>query len=82
MTLTPYDLRKLEGWYKVTSNEAIIKEFINSDYDCARVDNYPQRNANTCANSLREAVKRYHYNNIIVTVRKGEVFLIKKNTNR
>lgn len=79
MTLIPYDKQKLNiTGYTATKNMKILEEFLNSEYDCVRVDGYTQKTAHSCGNALRQSIKRFGFNGIEVAVRKNEVFLIKK----
>lgn len=80
MKLVAYDKEKLMGSvYKRTKNQNVLKEFINSDLDCVRVEGWTQNNADSCANSFRQSIKRFRVTGIQVFVRKGEVYLVKTN---
>lgn len=78
MKLVAYDKEKLMGAvYKRTKNQNVLKEFINSDLDCVRVEGWEHVNAAACANSLKNSIKRFRVTGIQVFVRKGEVYLVK-----
>lgn len=78
MKLVPYNVEELKPkFYKKSDNYIFLMEFINSDLDCARVDNYTHKNAKSCSWSLQNTIRRYGLNGIQCIQRKGEVFLIK-----
>ena len=62
-------------------NYATLMEFADSSMTCAEVTDFGSRTAASCANSLRSSVKRFHLNNIIVTVRGNKLYLIKRGFN-
>lgn len=76
MKLVPYEKKKLYG-YKLCRNQEIIKEFLESGMDCAKLEGYPQKNADSARNSLSSSMKRMGVYNISIVIRKGEVFLLK-----
>lgn len=81
MKLVPYDRNKINNvdrYYSKSANHVLLMEFINSDMDCAKVENYPHKTSTSCAASLARSVKRYGFNSIKVRESKGEVYLIKK----
>lgn len=81
MKLVAYDIRKLsgcKGFYKKSANLELLEEFANSAMNCAKVEDFTQRNARGCAASLNSSIKRYKMLNIEAHEVKGEVFLIKK----
>ena len=63
--------------YSRTKNLKLLEEFINSDMDCAKDEEYDHKDAYSCASSLKKSSILYGLNNINVSVRKGEVLLIK-----
>ena len=77
MTLIPYDKKKLGIIYNKTKNLELLEEFLNSDYDCVRVNGYTHKTADCCAKCLRGSIKRFGLKGISVITRKNEVFLIK-----
>lgn len=81
MKLVPYDRNKIwnvNGYYSKSANYRLLAEFINSDMDCAKVENYTHKTSASCAASLARSAKRFGFNNIKVRESKGEVYLIKK----
>lgn len=79
MKLIPYDKSKLGSIsYARTKNYKILQEFIDSDYDCVKVENYSHKDAKGCNWCLSASIKRYHLDGIKCVLRNGEVFLIKK----
>jgi hypothetical protein len=77
MRLIPYDVHKLKGGYKRTRNYEVLKEFADSDLDCAKLVEFTQASAHICANSLNKSALRFKMYNIKAITRKGEVYLIK-----
>ena len=79
MTIIPYDKSKIEnfGGYKVTKNQKIIEEFVNSNMDCAEVKEFNHKTAWSCANALNYSIKRFRLSGVQAISRKGRVFLIK-----
>lgn len=67
------------GDYRKTANMALLEEFRNSDMTCAKVEEFTQKDAYSCANSLKNTIKICKMNSIDAIARNGEVFLIKKN---
>lgn len=76
MKLVPYEKKKLYG-YKLCGNQEIIKEFLESGMDCAKLEGYSQKNADSARSSLLNSMKRMGIHNVSIVVRKGEVFLLK-----
>lgn len=79
MRLTPFNRADLRlAAYRKTKNYSILMEFLNSDMDCARIERAEGDNAYQYANSLRRSIKYFNLNSIKVSVRKDDVFLIRK----
>lgn len=80
MKLIPYDKAKIEGimYYKKTDNLKILEEFASSGLDCAKVDEFSNKSAFSCANSLNHSIKRYKFAGIHAISRRGNVYLIKE----
>lgn len=76
MKLVPYEKKKLYG-YKLCRNQEIIKEFLESGMDCAKLEDYSQKNTNSARSALLNSMKRMGIHNVSIVVRKGEVFLLK-----
>ena len=79
MQLIPYDVTKVKtvGGYKKSENLLLLEEFANSELQCAKVENFPHKDAWICAAALRNTIKRNGMTNIECITRNGEVFLIK-----
>lgn len=62
--------------------QSVLEEFINMDVDAVQIlGDY--KSSTTCFSSFRQAIKRYGFANygfanIEVTMKKGDVYLIKK----
>ena len=65
-------------FYKKSQNLELLEKFISSDHECVIVKDCHHKNAYSCAASLRNSVKRFRMSGIIVVVREGRVYLIKK----
>ena len=80
MKLTSYDKNNFERkFYKKTNNMAIIEEFVNSEYDCVKVEGWTTQSADGCTTSLNNTIKRMNIGGIRAFTKRGEVFLIKLN---
>lgn len=79
MNFIPCDRKAIVTVKEVrTDNFKLLWEFKESGVACAQVEGYPHKSATSCASSLRSAVKTYHMDSITVVVRRGNVYLIKK----
>lgn len=76
MKLVPYDARKVKG-YKLCRNQQLIQEFLDSGLDCAKIEDFPHKDARSCMAALSVSAKRMGIGNVIACSRKGEVFLIR-----
>ena len=79
MNLVAYDKKKLDNLYgyKRTKWLKIIDEFVESDMDCVKLENFSHKTSTSCTAALKVAIKRYHKAGIQAIERNGEVFLIK-----
>ena len=79
MKLIPYDIKKIGGkqWYSKSENLKILEEFVKSDMECAKIEDYPQKSAMVCISSLQGSIKRYRIAGIQAMLRNGEAYLIK-----
>ncbi len=79
MNLIPCDKNAIATVKNVRSdNFKLLTEFAESSVECAKVEGYPHKTANGCATALRSAIKTYRIFTIAVTVREGDVYLIRK----
>lgn len=79
MTFTPYELKQLDNamGYKTGCNQKIIEEFVDSGYDCVKVEGWTNKTAGSATNSLNSTIKTMHKGGIKAVSRRGEVFLVK-----
>ena len=79
MKIVPYDLKKIDkaDGYKKSNNQKIIEEFLESDLDCAKIENWTQKSAMSCAGSLNRSIVKYKMTGARAISRNGEVFLIR-----
>ena len=61
-----------------SENQKMLIEFMESNYDCVEVVNYPQKSAESCAASLCSTRDHLRLYGVIITRRKNRVFLIRK----
>lgn len=79
MKLIPCDKKAIATVKEVrTDNFKLLWDFVESGEACAQVEGYPHKSANSCATSLRTAIRNYKLVTIAVVVRRGNVYLIKK----
>lgn len=78
MNLVPYDARKIRT-RKYGCNQAIFEEFLNSELECVKIENYSHKNVNSCYSSLRSSLIGADLTGSIrVVMLKREVYLIKR----
>lgn len=61
----------------LSCNHKILKDFMDSDVDCVRVDDYDHKNAHSCAESFRASIRRFYPGLIVIRQRRDKVYLIK-----
>lgn len=78
MKFIAYDKNKIETrGYQRSDNLKLLEGFAESGLECAKVEDWTQKNAFICAGSLQHSIKRYRMNNLRCVTRSGEVFLIR-----
>lgn len=75
MIMVPYEKTKLSS---KSDNFKVISEFLDGDYDCVELVDYPQKCANYCQTSLNASIKKYRFVGVKVMVRGEHVYLVKK----
>lgn len=79
MKLIPCDEKAIATVKNVRSdNFKLLMDFAERGIECAKVEGYPHKNADSCAVALRIAIKKYRLFTIGVVVRKEDVYLIRK----
>lgn len=79
MYITPYSKSKLQtSNYQKCKLQKILEVFRDSNMDCVKVEGWEHKDANTCAASFMNSIKRFNIKGIRAISRKGEVFLIKE----
>lgn len=63
---------------KRMNNYKILTEFVDKGLICVKIENGTHKNLTSCVNSLRQSIRRYHLNHIVVMQRGGEVYLFNK----
>lgn len=61
-----------------SNNYKMLTEFVDRGLICVKVENDTHKNVTSCVNSIRQSIKRYRLNHIIVMQRGGEVYLFNK----
>ena len=85
MKLVAYDIKNLSGFrtfYKQSANLELLEKFARGNLSCARVEDFPHRDAKACAGSLQASIKRYRMTSIEAHYVKGMVILIKRSKYR
>lgn len=79
MKLTPYDRKSFgKRTYKLCKNQKILNEFVESGMDCAKLENYPHKNAHSCYSCLRVSAMNLGLGNVISIHIKGkDVYLLR-----
>ena len=57
MKLIPYDEKKLK-WRKPGSNQALIKEFLESGEECVKVENFTQKSAKIAQSNITTCARK------------------------
>ena len=79
MTLVPYEKSKVGyAMYKMSKNQKLLNEFVESGLDCAQVNGFTTQDATTCAASLNASIKRFKIAGIRAISRKGCVYLVRE----
>lgn len=80
MKFSAYDINKIERRYsyKKSDNLIFLESFIDSGLECAKVENYPHKNADSCLASLKASIKHYNMNGIECCMCRREIYLIRK----
>lgn len=60
-----------------SDNYAILKEFLNSNDDCVKIEDWTHKNVNCCAVSMRTSIKHFYPNQIKVIQKGRDVYLVK-----
>lgn len=76
MKLQPYDINKVRMIKKATKNYGILKEFVDSDFDCVEVVDHRYKNIRSARGTLAKSAKVYGFN-IRFVEEKGRLFMIK-----
>lgn len=81
MNLVPCDLRSIMNApsFKGTKNYDIIMEFVESDYDCVKIQGWTHVSAFSCTASLNKSIARFNKGGIKAITHNGEVYLVKEN---
>lgn len=78
MKLVAYDVKKLKI-YRPCKNQKLILEFLNSDMDCAKVENDTHKSASVAQSNFQGSIKRLGLQNSVMAVRRGnEIFLVRR----
>lgn len=64
--------------YKRSKWLKLIDDFLESDMDCVRIEDYTNKDKDSCYAALYNAIKRYRKSGIRLVMRNGEVYLIKE----
>ena len=79
MRLTPYDRKKFDKRiYKLCKNQKILNEFVESGLDCAKLEDYPHKDAHSCYSCLRVSAMNMRLGNVIsIHVEGNDVYLLR-----
>lgn len=67
--------RDLQKGYKDAKIQQLLKEFIDSDMDCAEVQDFTYANANSGAAAMRKSARRCGYHQISAGSRQGRLYI-------
>lgn len=75
MTNTSRKAMKQKG-YKRTKNLRLLEKFIDSGASCTKIEGYPHNSVQSLRASLDNSINRFHTYGILLTVHRGELYLI------
>lgn len=78
MKLVPCEKINAVRHYVKNDNFKTVMEFKESNSKCAKVEGFTQKNARICTASLRHTIRDNKINDVYVTYRGNEVYLIKE----
>lgn len=82
MKLTKCDVNefkeKYKKYYKKSKWQEVLENFLESDMDCVKVEDYSNKDAKSCATALGTAIKRFHMTGVRSVLCDGEVYLIRE----
>lgn len=76
MKLFPYDEEKLK-WRKPGSNQALIKEFLESGQNCVKVENFTQKSAKSAQSNISVCARKMGVHTVKAVIRGNELFLLR-----
>lgn len=79
MKLTKCDANEIKNNFKRTKWQKMLEEFLESDMDCAKVEEYTNKDAKSCVGALYLAIKRFRMTGVRAALCNGEVYLIRVN---
>lgn len=75
MILVPCKIEEAKrGW---TGLKGLLKDFLEGDADCVRVENYTHKSATVCRECLYTAAQRHYKGQIKVAKCGNDIYLIK-----
>lgn len=77
MRLKQWERAKL-GRCGKTDNRSVLEEFIESGFECAKVEGWKHKNASVCVSSLTGSIHTYKMCGIKAVTKRGDVYLIKE----
>lgn len=75
MKLVP--VNEQDYFFKKTKNQAILEEFLNSDYDCVLIQDHGHKSAKNAQSCLMNTARRFGYTSIKISVRGEKLFMYK-----
>ena len=64
--------------YKPCKNQQIVEEFAKMNADCARIDGWPHKTAQGCAQAINQTIKKMGKKGVYhCTVKDGKVYLVR-----
>lgn len=83
MRLIPVKFEEIkQRYYKRTSNQAMLEEFLKMDADAVKLEWHNYKTPYQGAQSIRRSAERFGMKNIKVVSSKNEIYLIKINNER
>lgn len=78
MKFVPCEKKNLKG-YIPCKNQMLIREFVDSGLDCAKIEDYPHKNAYGCRSAMAMSIRRMGMDSTIgVTASLGDVYIYRK----
>lgn len=78
MKLVPTNREKLGHLYKMSKNQKILQEFIDSGEDCVELIDHGHASARNCQTCLCASRRKFGFDNVGIAMRGDKIYLYRK----